>query len=121
MQDEPPDPMDLLVANGGVFLQVSPTQTVGMSAPLTEEVLDTKLQSLLQNLTYITREIGIIAQELRGEIVHLGKRTDTLQNKFDHMVQYVHILEGDNTALKHTASQLTSQQEVLENRERHQH
>lgn len=41
-----------------------------LATPLTAaKVLDTKLQSLLQNLTYnITREMGKIAQKLRGEM-----------------------------------------------------
>lgn len=38
-----------------------------------------KLQSLLQSLTFnITQEVGKLAQELRGQIAHLGERTYTL-------------------------------------------
>lgn len=51
---------------GGALLTILPTQSAGSAIPLTAEVLDAKLQSLLQNLTHnISREMGKIAQELR--------------------------------------------------------
>lgn len=88
---------------------------------VTVAVLDLKLQSLLQDLTHnIAREVGKIPHELRGEIDQLGERTDTLENKFDKLTQYVHVLEEDNAAMRHTVSQLQLQQEDLENRERRQ-
>lgn len=50
----------------------------------------------------------------------MGERTDTLENKFDELTQYVHVLEEDNATMKHTISQLQLQQKYLEKRERHQ-
>lgn len=87
---------------------------------VTVAVLDLKLQTLLQDLTRNISKVGKIAQELRGEIDQLGARTDTLENKFDKIVQYLHVLEEDNAILKHTVSQIQLQQEDLENRERRQ-
>lgn len=52
---------------------------------------------------------GKLAQELWGEIPHIGECSDALETKFDKLVQYVHVLEEDNAS---------SQQEDLENRER---
>lgn len=84
---------------------------------MTVAVLDLKLQSLLQDLTHnIAKEVGKIAHELRGEIDQLGELTDTLENIFDELTQYVHALEEDNATMKHIVSQL--QQEDLENWER---
>lgn len=40
-----------------------------------------------------------------------------MENKFDELIQYVHVLEDDNAALKHTVSRIQLQQEDLENRE----
>lgn len=42
--------------------------------------------------------MGKIAHKLRGEVTHLGECTDTLENKFDELVQYVYVLEEDNAA-----------------------
>lgn len=85
---------------------------------VTVGVLDLKLHTLLQDLTHnITKEMWKIAQELRGEINQLGERTDTLENTFGDLVHYVHVLEEDNVALKHTVSQIQLQQEDLQNRE----
>lgn len=85
------------------------------------EVLDLKMQALLQSLTHnIAKEVGKLAHELRGEIDQLGECTDTLESKFDDMVQYVHVLEEENAILKNAVSQLQIQQEDLENRERWQ-
>lgn len=62
---------------------------------VTVEVLDLKLQVLLQSLTpNIAKEVGKIAHELRGEIDQLGDHTDTLESKFDNTVQYVHVFRG---------------------------
>lgn len=58
--------------------------------------------------------------ELRGEIDQLGESIHTLETKFDNIVQYVHLLEEENSALKHTVSQLQLQHEDLENREQRQ-
>lgn len=83
--------------------------------------MDEKLQALLHHLTCnMSQEVGKISQELRGEIDQLGERTDTLETKFDDFIQYVHALEKENSALKHTVSQHQSQQEDFENRERGQ-
>lgn len=65
----------------------------------------------------ISKEVGKIAHKLREEINQLGEHTDTLENKFDELVQYVHALEKDNAALKHTMSQLKVQRKDLVNRE----
>lgn len=55
---------------------------------VTVAVLDIKLQTLLQDLTQnVTKEVGKIAQELRGEIDQLGECTDTLESKFDEHVK----------------------------------
>ena len=86
---------------------------------VTVTVLDLKLQTLLQDLTRnITKEVGKLAQELRGEIDQLGERTATLETKFDETIQYMHALEEEYAYLKHTVSQIQLQQEDLENRER---
>ena len=100
----------------------SPASTPpAMAAPVTETVLDQKLQALLQNLTNnIAKEVNKLAHELRGEIDQLGERTDNLETKFDNMVQYVHALEDENATLKNAVTQLQIQQEDLENRERRQ-
>lgn len=91
------------------------------SVTVTVAVLDSKLQSLLQDLTRnFTVAVGKLAQELRGEIDQLGDRTDTLESKFDELVKYVHVLEEDNVTLKQSIFQVQSQQEDLENRERRQ-
>lgn len=50
-----------------------------------------------------------------GRYIYLGERTDTLENKFDEPTQYVHVLEEDNAAMKHTVAQLQQK-----NRERRQ-
>ena len=98
--------------------QPSASTLPAMSAPVTENVLDQKLQALLQNLTNnIAKEVNKLAHELRGEIDQLGERTDTLETKFDDMVQYVHALEEENATLKNAVTQLQIQQEDLENRE----
>lgn len=88
---------------------------------VTVAVLDSKLNSLLHDLTHsIAKEVGKIAHKLRGEIDQIGEHTNTLENKFDELTQYVHVLEEDNSCLKHTISQLQLQQEDLENCERRQ-
>lgn len=72
--------------------------------PLTAEILDASLQSLLQAITHnIAQEVG---KELRGEIGQLGERNDTLESKFDELVQYVQVLEEDNAIMKHLVTQL---------------
>lgn len=120
-QDNPPDPMDQLATGGGNPLHVPHSQPPGSLTPLTAEVLDAKLNSLLENITHnISLKVGKIAQELREEIDHLGERTDTLETKFDELVQYVHVLEEDNVYLKHTVTQIHMQQDDLENREHRQ-
>ena len=97
-----------------------PPELPTMSSPITVEVLDAKLQTLLHSLTQnITKEVGKLAHELRGEIDQLGERTDTLESKFDNMVQYVHVIEEENANLKNLVSQLQIQED-LENRERRQ-
>lgn len=102
-------------------MEIPPTPLSGSAAAITVGVLDAKLQSLLKDLTNnIAREVGEIVHELRGEITYFGERTDTLENEFDELVQYVHVLEEDNATLKHTVSQIQIQQEGLENRERRQ-
>lgn len=86
---------------------------------VTVGILDLNRHTLLQDLNHnINKEVGKITQELRGEINQFGKRTDTLEKNFYELVHYVHVLEKDNTALKHTVSQIQLQQEDLENRER---
>lgn len=117
-QDDPPEPTDPLTLMDGLPIGGPPLPLKGPAVAVTVEVLDVKLQTLLQDLTHnIIREVGKIAHELKGEITQLGGRTDTLENKFDELVQYVHILEEDNAALKHTVSPIQIQQEDLENRE----
>lgn len=81
-------------------------------------MLDDKLHTLLQALTHImAQEVGKLAKGLRGEITQLGERTDTLETKFNELVQYVQVLEEDNATIKHTVPQLQAQQKDLENRE----
>lgn len=110
-----------LESETGSLFDNTPTPTQGSPAPLTADILDTKLQSLLQAITHnIAQEVGKLAKELRGEIDQLGDRTDTLENKLDELVQYVQVLEEDNAAIKHSVTQLQAQQEDLENRERRQ-
>lgn len=86
-------------ASGAVSL---PTQ----HSVLTPEILDNKLQTLLHQLT---RNIGSLAQELRGEISQIGEHTDALKTKCDELVQYVQALEEENAALKHPVSQMQLQ------------
>lgn len=58
-----------------------------MAALVTVEVLDLRLQALLQSLTHnLAKEVGKLAHKLREEIDQLGERTDTLESKFDNMV-----------------------------------
>lgn len=104
--------------NTGTLFDITPNPAPGPSPPLTAEVLDVKLQSLLQAITHnIAHKVGKLAKELRGEIDQLGKSTDSLEYKFDEMVQYVQVLEEDNATIKNTVTQLQAQQEDLENRE----
>lgn len=121
---DPPDPADLPLTTEGTPQgnpMLQQTQLSESTVMVTVAVLDLKLQTLLQDLTHnIAKEVGKIAKELRGEIDQLGECTDTLENKFDELVQYVHVLEEDNATIKHTVSQLQLQQKDLENRQRHQ-
>lgn len=121
------DPEEML----GTFLREDPpapaqsaSGPLAPSAPmsiLTPELLDEKLQALLHHLTHIiSQAVGKNSQKLKGEIDQLGERTDNLETKFDDLVQYVHVLEEENSTLKHAVTQLQSQQENLENRERRQ-
>lgn len=55
---------------------------------------------------------------IEGGNHQIGDRTDALENKFDDLVNYVQLLEEENSTLKH--SQLQLQREDLENRERRQ-
>lgn len=55
-----------------------------------------------------------------GEIAQIGEHADALETKYDDLMQYVQALEEENSALKHTVSQLKLQQEDMENRERNQ-
>lgn len=88
---------------------------------LTPDILDSKLQLLLQQITSnVSAEVNKLAAELRGEITQIGDRTDTLENKFDEMVNYVQAIEEENHNLRLSVSQLQLQQEDLENRERRQ-
>lgn len=97
------------------------TLSTEMSVPITVDIRDSKLHALLQDLTSnVSKEMGKLAHELRGEFAHIGERTDVLESKFDDLIQCVHVLEEDNAGLKKSISQLQSQQEDLENRERHQ-
>lgn len=57
--------------------------------------------------------MGKIFQELGGELAQIGERTEALETKFEDLVQYAHVLEEENVALKHTVSQLQLQQEDL--------
>lgn len=83
--------------------------------------LDAKLQLLLQQITNnVSLEVNKLATELRGEIDQIGERTDTLENKFDEMINYVQAIEEENHNLRLSVSQLQLQQEDLENRERRQ-
>lgn len=105
--------------NTGTLFDITPTPTSGASLPpLSVDVLDVKLQSLLQAITHnIAQEVGKnLAKELRGEIGQLEERTDSLEYKFNEMVQYVQVLEEDNATIKNTVTQLQAQQEDLENR-----
>lgn len=112
------DATDHLANVPGIFHTDSPPQQSDPAELVTVAVLNLKLQALLQDLPRnIAKEVGKIAHELRGEIDHLGEHTDTLETKLDGIVQYVHVLEEENAALKHTVSQIQLQQEDLENRE----
>lgn len=107
--------------NTGTLFDTTPTPTSGSPPPLTAEVLDAKLHSLLQAITHnIAQEVGKVAKELRGEFDQLGESNDSLEYKFDEMVQYVQALEEDNATTKNAITQLQTQQEDLENRERRQ-
>lgn len=55
-----------------------------------------------------------------GEMDQLRECTETLENTFGDLVQYVHVLEEENFTLKHVVFQLQLQQDDLENREWHQ-
>lgn len=82
--------------NTSTLFDNAPTPTSGLSTPLTAEVLDVKLRTLLQAITHnITQKVGKLAKELRGEV-------DQLEYKFDEMVHYVPVLEEDNAAIKNT-------------------
>lgn len=117
-QDGAQDPPERSEPMKGTLFDTVPMPLQGSSPPLTAEVLDTKLHSLLQAISHnIAHEMGKLAKELRGEIGQLGDRTDTLESKFDELVQYVQVLEEDNAAMKHSVTQLQAQQEDLENRE----
>lgn len=85
---------------------------------LTPDMLYEKFQTLLLQLTCnISQEVGKLSQELRGEIDKIGECTDMLETKFDDMIEYVHVLEEDNSSLKHSVSQMQLHQEDLENRQ----
>ncbi|PIO15013.1 hypothetical protein AB205_0156420, partial [Aquarana catesbeiana] len=52
--------------NTGTLFDTTPTPTSGPSPPLTAEVLDANLHSLLQAITHnIAQEVGKLAKELR--------------------------------------------------------
>lgn len=117
-QKEPPEPTDPLASTEGTYPGGSPIPLAEPTSAATVKVLDMKLHDLLHDLTHdITKEMGKISQELSCEVTHLGECTDTLETKFDELVQYDHVLEEDNAALKHTVSQFQMQQEDLENRQ----
>lgn len=117
-RDNAQDPPEHSEHETGMLTDLTHTPMQGPSPPLTPDNLDTKLQSLLQAITHnIVLEAGKLAKELRVEIGQLGDRTDTLESKFDELVQYVQVLEDDNVAIKHSVTQLQAQQEDLENRE----
>lgn len=119
--EDPPDALPLV--DSSLFTekhsrQPKATDQSSMAALVTVEVLDLRLQTLLQSLTNnIAKEVSKLAHEFRGEIDHLGERTDTLETKFDDMVQYVHVLEYENATLKNAMMQLLMQQKDLKNRE----
>lgn len=75
------------------------------------------------SFSYIN-EPAILPRKLESSHRSLGEdRTDsmdTLETKFDDLIQYVQALEEENSTLKHGVSQLQLQQEDLENRERRQ-
>lgn len=83
---EPTDTADLLAPTPGVFHTRNANQRANPTEVVTVPVLDLKLQTLLQDLTRnIAKEVGKIAQELRGEIDQLGELTATLETKFDEL------------------------------------
>lgn len=81
---DPPEAADHLSALSGTLHTDSPPQRSEPAESVTVAVLELKLQALLQDLTRnISKEVGNIAQELRGKIDQLGAHTDTLENKFE--------------------------------------
>lgn len=69
---------------------------------LTPDILDEK-QALLHQITRnIAVEVGKISQDLWGEITQIGEHTDALENTIVDLVQYVQVLEEENSALKHS-------------------
>lgn len=104
-KDTAQDPQEHSEPETGTLFHIAPTPLQGTFTPLTADVLDTKLQSLLQAITHnIAQEVGKLAKELRGEIDQLGDRTDILETKFDELVQYVQVLEEDNATIKHSVT-----------------
>ena len=99
----------------------SPSPHEILTPDILDAKLDAKLQLLLRQITSnVSAEVNKLAAELRGEINQLGERTDTLENKFDEMINYVQAIEEENHNLRISVSQLQIQQEDLENRERRQ-
>lgn len=71
--------------------EMSPQAT---QAVLTPELLDEKLQALLQQMTRnFAAEVGTLSQELRGEVVQIGEMTAAIGTKFDDLVKYVQELD----------------------------
>lgn len=69
---EPTDAADLLASALGIFHMGNTSQQTNPAKAVTVAVLNLKLQTLLQDLTSnIAKEVGRIAQELRGRLISL--------------------------------------------------
>lgn len=87
----------LPLVDPSTYAERLPHKTKAVTATMvTVEVLDLKLQALLQCLT-------------QGGNWSSREWTDTLETKFDNIMQYVHVLEEENSNLKYTVFQLQMQ------------